>query len=134
VPSCLACGLEVAATSHGADHDLADVLCLACLVEALAAAPRPAVVGSGVTPTALHSRTCSGQRHRCPRPPTDHRINASWCAVCAPPPPDPPTAGRASDSRPDDPVMLEALRAILPVARLLRSRDGYPYGEPLEGQ
>lgn len=136
---CLACGLETARTSHGAAHDLADSLCLACIVTALQAGPQRPQQGSGITPVNLHNRTCSGQRHRCPRPPAVHYLNRSWCATCAPAVPlavAGPAPERATTPLATDDGMPEAVLAVLNTinATVLRLRDGYPYGEPLEGQ
>ncbi len=128
--TCLACGLPTAAATHGAAHDLADALCLACLVEALQAGPQQAAAGSGVEPLTLKRRRCFGLRRTCPEPVAAHYLNTSWCDRHRPPgraAPEPFTPTDPTDVGPEFAEALRALSGLGTVLYVTKTR------EPLEG-
>lgn len=132
--SCLACGAEETALEAVlSPHDLAEWLCVPCLVVALEADNEPLPQGSGVQPQNLHSRTCSGLKHTCPRPVVHHYLNHSWCQVCAPPPrpPIPAPISRATDNAADDGMSdaLTIVQGAFPGLTILEVWP-HPYGAP----
>ncbi len=127
--TCLACGAPAAADSHGAGHDLATVLCLEHLVEAISSAPTR-LKGSGVEPLSLRQRRCSGLRRTCPEPVTEHYLNGSYCARHAPPEraaPEPFTPTDPAAAPVEFAEALSALKGCGTVLYVTKTR------EPLEG-
>lgn len=132
--TCLACGQASARDAYGAAHDLAALLCLQHLTQALA--PGNAPLSSGSQERVPRDR-CWGDAIACPHPAKHQGLNARWCDAHRPPVHvvGPPIA-RATDRTADD-GMGDAVLAVLQGlgATILATHPGY-YGtlDPLEGQ